>query len=229
MFTTTLFLCASAFASSSGNDPFFDQRMSMVEAQIKQRGILDPQVLAAMLKVQRHLFVPEKYQSSAYEDYPLSIGHEQTISQPYIVAYMTEAAKLHKGDTVLEIGTGSGYQAAILAEIVGKVYTVELIESLADTAQKRLKDLGYQNIFVKQGDGYQSWKDNAPYDAIIVTAAPDSIPNALIDQLKPGGRMVIPVGSFHQELYLVTKTESGIDKKLLLPVRFVPMVKPKED
>ena len=211
---------------SQNNDPFIDQRNRMVDEQIAKRGVTDEKVLLAMLKVKRHLFVPKDMQSSAYEDYPLSIGFSQTISQPYIVAYMTEAARLNRQDKVLEIGTGSGYQAAILAEIVRQVYTVELVEPLANSAKERLQGLGYNNIFVKQGDGYQGWKEHAPYDAIIVTAAPEEMPQELIGQLKVGGRMVIPIGSFFQELYCITKTKEGIEQKRLLPVQFVPMIKP---
>ncbi len=197
----------------------------MVETQIAHRGISDQKVLDAIYKVKRHLFVPERLKKLAYEDHPLPIGYGQTISQPYIVAYMTEVANLKKGDRVLEIGTGSGYQAAVLAEIVKEVYTIEIIKPLADTARQRLKDLGYKNIYVKHGDGYLGWPEFMPYDAIIVTAAPNEVPEKLVEQLKVGGRMVVPIGSFYQELYLITKTEEGIRKQTLLPVRFVPMVK----
>lgn len=211
---------------SEDPDPGFGKRQDMVASQIVKRNITDTRVLDAMRKVKRHLFVAPDLQKFAYEDYPLSIGHGQTISQPYIVAYMTQAAHLKSTDKVLEIGTGSGYQAAVLAEIAGEVYSVELIDELAKSAEKRLRDLGYKNIFVRQGDGYQGWAEQAPFDAIIVTAAPESIPQKLVDQLKKGGRMVIPIGSFFQELYLITKSESGVDKDRLLPVQFVPMVKP---
>ena len=199
----------------------------MVEDQIKLRGVKDEKVLDAMMKIKRHLFVPADMKRWAYDDRPLPIGYGQTISQPYIVAYMTEAAGLSPGDRVLEIGTGSGYQAAVLAEIVKKVYTIEIIEELADSARSRLKGLGYKNIEVKWGDGYKGWPEHTPFDAVIVTAAPPEVPQALIDQLKVGGRMVVPVGSFFQELYLITRTASGIDKKRLMPVRFVPMVHSK--
>ncbi|MCK4463366.1 MAG: protein-L-isoaspartate(D-aspartate) O-methyltransferase [Candidatus Omnitrophica bacterium] len=206
---------------------FSSLRNSMVETQIAHRGISDQKVLDAIYKVKRHLFVPQPLKKLAYEDRPLPIGHGQTISQPYIVAFMTEAANLKKGDRVLEIGTGSGYQAAVLAEIVKEVYTIEIIKPLADTARQRLKDLGYKNIYVKHGDGYLGWPEFMPYDAIIVTAAPNEIPEKLVEQLKKGGRMIIPIGSFYQELYLIAKTEEGISKKKLLPVRFVPMVRGK--
>lgn len=192
--------------------------------QLKLYGITDPAVIEAMQKVERHLFVEPSVKEYAYEDTPLPIGHDQTISQPYIVAYMTEAVGLKAGDRVLEIGTGSGYQAAILAEIVKEVYTVEIIQELAEDAEKRLKALGYQNVNVKHGDGYEGWPEKAPFDAILVTAAPDRVPKKLLEQLAIGGRMVAPIGSFFQDLYLYTKTERGIEKKKLLPVRFVPMV-----
>ena len=196
----------------------------MVRQQIEERDITDPYVLEAMRTVKRHLFVPKLQQWFAYEDRPLPIGYGQTISQPYIVAYMTEVAQLKPEDKVLEIGTGSGYQAAVLAHIVKEVYTIEIIEALAQRAEKTLNSLEYQNIFITHRDGYQGWQDHAPYDAIIVTAAPNYIPEKLLEQLAIGGRMVIPVGSVFQNLYVMTKTEDGIKKKTLLPVRFVPMV-----
>ena len=192
--------------------------------QLKLYGIKDPAVLDVMQRVKRHLFVTPSVQEYAYEDTPLPIGHDQTISQPYIVAYMTEAAGLKSTDRVLEIGTGSGYQAAILAEIVKEVYTVEIIQELADDAEKRFKELGYQNVTVRHVDGYEGWPEKAPFDAIIVTAAPDRVPQKLLEQLAIGGRMVVPIGSFFQDLYLYTKTEKRIEKRKLLPVRFVPMV-----
>jgi protein-L-isoaspartate(D-aspartate) O-methyltransferase len=166
---------------------------------------------------------PEKMRRFAYEDRPLPIGEEQTISQPYIVALMTELLGLKGGEKVLEIGTGSGYQAAVLAEIAKEVYTIEIIESLANTAEERLQKMGYKNITVKWGDGYQGWEEHAPFDGVIVTAAPDHIPQPLVDQLKIGGRMVIPVGDYFQELKLLTKTEEGVKEKNVIPVRFVPM------
>jgi len=217
-----MLLSAAVFAQEI--DTFDAKRQEMVSHQIKDRGIIDTKVLEAMEKVKRHLFVPQALRGMAYEDRPWPIGHKQTISQPYIVAYMTEAAQLRPDDRVLEIGTGSGYQAAILAEIVKEVYTIEIIKPLADSASSRLLNMGYKNIRVKWGDGYKGWVEHALFDAIIVTAAPAQIPENLIDQLRVGGRMVIPVGTFFQELYLVTRTESGFDKKSILPVRFVPMV-----
>lgn len=213
--------CRSSFAEK---DPYLVQRGMMVEFQIKDRGVTDKAVIKAMKKVKRHLFVPPEIEDLAYQDSPLPIGERQTISQPYIVAFMTEAARLKKTDRVLEVGTGSGYQAAVLAELVKEVYTIEIIKRLADTARYRLKEMGYKNIHVKWGDGYKGWPEEAPFDAIIVTAAPDTVPEGLLKQLKLGGRMVVPVGSFYQELYLITKTEDGYNKESLLPVRFVPMV-----
>lgn len=196
----------------------------MVKEQIIARGISDRLVLEAMLKVQRHKFVPDEVKGLAYIDSPLPIGDNQTISQPYIVALMTELLGLKGDEKVLEIGTGSGYQAAILAEIVKEVYTIEILPSLANTALQRLQKLGYKNITVKCGDGYKGWKEHAPFDGIIVTCAPDHIPQPLIDQLKVGGRMVIPVGELYQELLLITKTsKSTITRKSIIPVRFVPM------
>jgi protein-L-isoaspartate(D-aspartate) O-methyltransferase len=210
-------------AAESEKDEYAFARERMVSRQIVRRGVSDKLVLAAMRKVPRHEFVPENMKPRAYEDNPLPIGEEQTISQPYIVALMTELLKLKGAEKVLEIGTGSGYQAAILAEIVPEVYTIEIIESLATSADERLKRLGYKNITVKFGDGYKGWKEHAPFDGVIVTAAPDHIPQPLVDQLKIGGRMVIPVGDFFQELKLLTKTEDVVKEKNIIPVRFVPM------
>ena len=196
----------------------------MVDAQIEARGVKDQKVLAAMRKVPRHLFVPENMKLYAYQDEPLLIGEGQTISQPYIVAYMSEALQLKGHERVLEVGTGSGYQAAILAEIVKEVFSVELLESLSLNAQDVLKKLSYKNIYFRVGDGTLGWKEHAPYDAIIVTAAPTKVPGALQDQLISGGRMVIPVGAAFQELVLVTKEKRKFKKKKLLPVRFVPLI-----
>lgn len=202
---------------------FEQARQEMVRQQIEARGIADKRVLAAMLKVERHLFVPESLQTYAYIDYPLPIGEEQTISQPYIVALMTELLDLDSNENVLEIGTGSGYQAAILAELADSVFTIEIIESLAECAEKLLKDLGYENITVRCGDGYAGWEEHAPFDAIIVTCAPPEIPQPLIEQLAEGGKMVIPVGRWWQELMLIEKKEGRIEKREVAPVRFVPM------
>ena len=202
----------------------FEKRERMVDTQIESRGVKDQKVLAAMRKVPRHLFVPENMKLYAYKDEPLLIGEGQTISQPYIVAYMSEALQLKGHERVLEVGTGSGYQAAILAEIVKEVFSVELLESLSLNAQDVLKKLSYKNIYFRVGDGTLGWKEHAPYDAIIVTAAPTKVPKALQDQLISGGRMVIPVGAAFQELVLVTKEKRKFKKKKLLPVRFVPLI-----
>ncbi len=190
---------------------------------LERQGITDDKVLNAMRNVLRHEFVPEQLLSQAYANRPLPIGMGQTISQPYIVAYMSEALKLKGGEKVLEIGTGSGYQAAILAEIAGTVYTVEILEPLAKRAEKTLEKLGYENIFVRVGDGYQGWPEHAPFDAIMVTAAPDHVPEPLVEQLKVGGRMIIPVGERSQRLVLITKDEKGVKQERDLPVLFVPM------
>lgn len=207
------------------NNDYSEKMERMINNQIIGRGINDPKVISAMRRVQRHLFVPENMKAFAYDDEPLPIGHNQTISQPYIVAFMTEALDLQPDDKVLEIGTGSGYQAAVLAEIAKEVYTIEIIEPLAIESQNRLNSLGYKNIKVKCGDGYKGWPEEALFDKIMVTAAPDEIPAELVNQLKVGGKMIVPVGSFLQELYLITKTEKGFSKKSVLAVRFVPMVK----
>jgi len=198
-------------------------REKMVSVQIEGRGVTDGKVLAAMRKVPRHMFVPERLRRAAYSDRPLPIGHEQTISQPYIVAKMTELMKLDGDERVLEIGTGSGYQAAVLAEIVKEVYTIEIIPELGVSAGERLKKMGYDNVRVRIGDGYKGWPEAAPFDSIIVTAAPPYIPEPLVEQLKPGGRMVLPVGEGFQQLMVVTRTKEGFEKENIFPVRFVPM------
>ncbi len=198
-------------------------RRRMVEEQIRARDINDRAVLEAMRRVPRHRFVPVSQVRFAYEDRPLPIGYEQTISQPYIVAYMTEAARIPRGGKVLEIGTGSGYQAAILGELAREVYTIEIIPELAESASRTLSELGYRNVQVRAGNGYAGWPEHAPFDAIIVTAAPEQVPQALIDQLAVGGRMVIPVGRGNQEMMIITKTERGVVRRRTIPVRFVPM------
>jgi len=202
---------------------FKAMREKMVETQIKARGVKDPRVLSAMLKVERHLFVPKELQTSAYTDQPLTIGEGQTISQPYIVALMTELLELKGEEKVLEIGTGSGYQAAILAELAKEVYTIEIIEALATSAKKVLLQIGYQNIMAQTGDGYLGWPEVAPFDAIIITAAPDHIPEPLLEQLKEGGRMVTPVGTYSQVLKRVIKRSGRIETSDIVPVVFVPM------
>lgn len=209
---------------NSNSQNYEKLREKMVNNQIKRRGVSDEKVLAAMNKVERHLFVPKEYVNNAYEDSPLPIGEGQTISQPYIVAYMTEILKLDKTKKVLEIGTGSGYQAAVLSEIAGKVYTIEVIESLGNQAKTLLKKLNYDNVEVKIGDGYQGWKEHAPYDAIIVTCSPTHIPENLKEQLAEGGLMIIPVGHrFSQELVLLKKKKGKIKQTDVIAVRFVPM------
>jgi protein-L-isoaspartate(D-aspartate) O-methyltransferase len=207
----------------SPSDEYAAVREQMVREQIEARGVRDARVLAAMRKVPRHLFVPAEEQGEAYNDYPLAIGHGQTISQPYIVAYMTDALELKPRDRVLEIGTGSGYQAAILAELVAEVYSIEIVEPLAKEAEARLRRLGYSKVQVRAGDGYRGWPEAAPFDAIIVTAAPSHVPQPLVDQLREGGRMVLPLGSWEQDLVRLRRTREGILREYLLPVRFVPM------
>jgi protein-L-isoaspartate(D-aspartate) O-methyltransferase len=199
-------------------------RRVMVDSQIRTRGVRDPLVLAAMAKVPRHLFVPENLRAHAYADEPLPIGHGQTISQPFIVAYMTEALALSGGEKVLEIGTGSGYQTAVLAEIAGQVFTVEIVEPLSLRAQAVLDELGYANVRCRVGDGSRGWPEEGPFDAIIVTAAAPVLPAALEEQLAAGGRMIVPVGTGLQDLYLIRRTGQGIVRDRLLAVRFVPLV-----
>ena len=216
----------SAFQPESSSQPadnLDSQRQYMVEHQIRQRGIKDKALLEAMSKVPRHRFIAPSQAYLAYGDYPLPIGHNQTISQPYIVAYMTEAAEISPQDKVLEIGTGSGYQAAVLGKLAKEVYTIEIIPELANRAGQILKELGYTNIFLRKGDGYQGWKEHAPYDAILVTAAPESIPQSLIEQLAIGGKLVIPVGTEYQDIIVLTKTPKGIVEERTIPVRFVPL------
>ena len=203
---------------------FSSLREKMVEVQIAGRGIKNAKVLDAMGKVPRHFFVPEELRDSAYADGPLPIGEGQTISQPYIVAYMTEILELRGAERVLEVGTGSGYQSAVLAEIVKDVFTIEVVAALSQRAQEVLKSLGYVNIQFKIGDGTRGWKDFAPYEAIMVTAAPGSVPKVLQEQLQVGGRMIIPIGVDYQELVLVRREEKTFKETRLLPVRFVPLV-----
>ena len=221
VFTLPAFSCAR-------EDPAdFDRlREKMVDTQIVARGITDPNVVAAMKKVPRHRFVPEKSRVSSYNDHPLPIGEGQTISQPYIVAFMTDALDLTPRDRVLEIGTGSGYQAAVLAELAGTVYTIEIVESLGKRAQKTLKELGYDNVHVRIGDGYKGWPQEAPFDAVMVTCAPEEIPQPLVDQLKEGGRMIIPVGRVYgvQRLIKCVKRGGQLNTEEVMMVRFVPMV-----
>lgn len=210
-------------------DDFTQLRHAMVKYQIEERGVKAQHVLNAMRSVRRHEFVPKKYLNEAYNDHPLPIGYGQTISQPYIVALMTELADVKQGEKVLEIGTGSGYQAAILAEITDSVYTIEIITELTNEAKERLQRLGYKKIAVKNADGYYGWKEHAPFDAIVVTAAAEHIPPPLIEQLKEGGKMIIPVGHQFQvqNLMLIEKRGGKVTSRNMLPVRFVPLVRKK--
>jgi protein-L-isoaspartate(D-aspartate) O-methyltransferase len=211
---------------SVAEDTYALRRQQMVEQDIRGRGVKDPVVLRVMGSVPRHLFVDAPFQNQAYGDHPLPIGEGQTISQPYVVALMTEALQLNRTARVLEIGTGSGYQAAVLAEIVSEVYSLEIRKTLAGRAQKTLFDLGYRNVKVKYGDGYFGWEEHAPYDAIIITAAANHIPPPLIRQLKEGGRLIVPLGStiYYQTLTLATKRRGQLDVEQISPVAFVPMV-----
>lgn len=218
-----LFLILPLLSYGKSEIDYQTLRVQMVEKQIIARGIQDTLVLKALLHVERQKFVPEKYRHLAYADRPLPIGYDQTISQPYIVALMTSLLNLKGNEKVLEIGTGSGYQAAILAKIAPEVYTIEILKPLAESAEKRLKALDYKNIQVRCGDGYKGWPDYAPFEGIIVTCAPPYIPEPLIKQLKIGGKLVIPVGEYYQELILITKTETGVNEESIIPVRFVPM------
>jgi len=211
----------------SAQDPYAPQRARMVEDQLRARGIRDRAVLAAMGRVPRHRFVPEQVRHLAYADGALPIGFDQTISQPYIVAYMTEAAEIGPRERVLEIGTGSGYQAAVLAELARDVYSVEIVPRLAARAESTLRALGYRNVHTRTGDGYAGWKEHAPYHAILVTAAPDHVPPALVEQLAVGGRMVIPVGTGQQEMRVIRKTNAGVVEETTIPVMFVPLVRPE--
>jgi protein-L-isoaspartate(D-aspartate) O-methyltransferase len=204
---------------------FLEARESMVQNQIENRGVIDPEVLAAMKAVPRHEFVPDEYLDQAYADHPLPIGHGQTISQPYIVALMTESLQLEPGQRVLEIGTGSGYQAAVLAEMNVEAYTIEIIPELVEAARTLLDDLGYANVVVLQADGYFGWEEHAPFDAIIVTAAPDHLPQPLANQLAEGGRLIVPIGPIGavQTLWLFEKIEGELQATNLGGVRFVPL------
>ena len=225
-------LVLGSFACDAPQPPSQDfeaQRRAMVEQQLKARDIKSERVLEAMRTVPRHLFVPEPHRHDAYGDYPVPIGHGQTISQPYIVAFMSQALDARPTDRVLEIGTGSGYQAAVLGELVKEVYTIEIVEPLAERARATLASLGYRNVHVRTGNGYLGWPEQAPFDRVIVTAAPDDVPAALVEQLKVEGIMAIPVGDVWQELRILRKTAKGLETIETLPVRFVPMTgKPKK-
>jgi len=212
-------------------DAFRQARLAMVADQVAARGVMDPRVLDAMRAVPRHEFVPLTLRDDAYVDSPLPIGHGQTISQPYIVALMTELARPSPADRVLEVGTGSGYQAAVISRLVSRVFTVELVDPLAQSASAVLRRLGYANVTVRSGDGYLGWPEEAPFDIILVTAAPEEVPAALVAQLKPGGRLIVPVGRVWdvQDLQLIEKDAGGkVKARSVIPVRFVPMVKKRD-
>jgi len=224
LLNTAGLLATSGYGGDLSEETQKSRRLHMVARQIQERGITDKAALAAMTKVPRHRFVPDVWRGMAYSDGPLSIGEGQTISQPYIVAWMTELIRPAKPMRVLEIGTGSGYQAAVLAECVAEVDSIEVVPSLGQKAEARLREQGYRNVRVKIGDGYEGWPDRAPYDAILLTAAPpNQIPRPLLDQLKPGGRLVAPVGREFQRMVRITRTETGFKREVLAPVMFVPM------
>jgi protein-L-isoaspartate(D-aspartate) O-methyltransferase len=208
---------------------FETQRKQMIDRQIRARGVKEQRVLDALLRVERHQFVLPGMEELAYEDTPHGIGERQTISQPYIVAFMTELARISKDSKILEVGTGSGYQTAVLSVLAREVFTIEIIEYLGKRAKELLERLGFHNIHLRIGDGYQGWPEEAPFDAILVTAAPSRVPDPLVDQLKIGGRLVIPIGDFYQDLEVITKTEYGIHQEKMIPVRFVPMTGQAEE
>ena len=223
LFAGALPLLAACSQPEDGTGSVADERDAMVERQLVLRGI-GPEVARAMREVPRHEFIPENLRTFAYEDRPLPIGHGQTISQPYIVAFMTEKLRIKPGDKVLEIGTGSGYQAAVLAEMGAEVYSIEIVEPLAETAETALAEAGYENVKTRTGDGYRGWPEAAPFDKIIVTASPDRVPEPLVEQLAEGGRMAIPVDEGeNQQLYLMEKKDGKMLRQEVLPVRFVPM------
>jgi protein-L-isoaspartate(D-aspartate) O-methyltransferase len=220
---TLMALSCAETTTQQGDAELARARERMVATQIAARDVRDARTLAALRKVPRHLFVPAPLVAQAYDDHPLPIGEGQTISQPYIVAFMTEALRLQGGEKVLEVGTGSGYQAAVLAEIAARVFTIEIVAPLAEQARQRLAELGYANVSVRSGDGYAGWPEEAPFDAIMITAAAPRIPEPLKAQLRDGGRMILPVGEDYQELVLVTRKGDRFDQERVLPVRFVPM------
>ena len=217
-----VFLVLAGTLPASAQDLWAEHRRSMVE-RLRQRGITQPEVLASMEKVPRHLFVPESLRSQAYADEVLPLGSGRTIYEPYVVALMTSLLDLQKGDKVLEVGTGSGYHAAVLARLAREVYSVEIVPPVASQARQRLQALGYHNIEIRVGDGYQGWSEKAPFDAILLAVAPPHIPKPLIDQLRVGGRMVVPVGGLLQDLLVITKTEDGLEKRTVIPVKLFRM------
>jgi protein-L-isoaspartate(D-aspartate) O-methyltransferase len=221
--------CRDQSQQSHDDADMTEERHEMVREQIQARGVHDPRVLDAMREVKRHLFVPSASPDEAYQDFPLPIGEGQTISQPYIVALMTELLDTTPTDRVLEVGTGSGYQAAVLSHLVADVYSIEIVKSLSERAAEHLEEQGYTNVHLRVGDGYNGWPEYAPFDGIIVTAAPPEIPPRLIEQLKDGGRMVVPVGTNYQELLLIEKKDGELKKRVITAVRFVPMVKGKSE
>ena len=226
-----MFFLALAAARLPAQDPFAAERERMVRTQIQERDVRNPAVLRVMRLVPRHLFIPEAVRAQAYEDHPVPVGYGQTISQPYIVGLMTELLEPRKDSKVLEIGTGSGYQAAVLSGLVQQLFSIEIVPELARSSAALLDKLGYRNVTVRWGDGYKGWPEQAPFDRIIVTAAPPELPKALLDQLKPGGKLVAPVGStvFGQDLIVVDKTPDGkLRRRSVIPVMFVPMVKGKD-
>ena len=221
----SLLLCCYYVFSQQEAALWHKKAEDMVKTQLERRGIQNKEVVRVMRETPRHLFVTENLEDAAYEDGPLPIGEGQTISQPYIVALMTELLELNGNERILEIGTGSGYQAAILSPLVKEIYSIEIVKSLAQNADKKLKEMQYHNVIVKWGDGYKGWTEHAPFDASIVTAAPEKVPQALIDQMKIGGRLVLPVGTYFQKLKVITKMRDGkIGEKNIISVRFVPMV-----
>ena len=221
------FSCAALLATGctmkDPSDPWVEARIAMVRDQIEARGIREPRLLEALRRVERHRFAPPSVAPRVYEDRALGIGYDQTISQPYIVAFMTDALRLEGHERVLEVGTGSGYQAAVLAALCEEVFSIEIVEPLARRAAAALREVGVTNVHFRIGDGYAGWPDRAPFDAIIVTAAPDHVPPRLLEQLRVGGRLVIPVGGAEQDLRRVTRTVDGFETETLIPVRFVPM------
>lgn len=222
--TWTLLLLTGLLLPARGTtDSFADQRKAMVEKQIRQRGITRPEVLAAMEQVPRHLFVPESQRATAYAPQPIALGQGRTIYQPYVVALMTDLLDLDKSEKVLEVGTGSGYHAAVLSRIAREVYSIEIVASVAAQAAKRLEVMGYHNVSIRVGDGSKGWPEQAPFDAILLSAAPREIPKPLLQQLRVGGKMVAPVGAFFQDLQVITKTGEGFEKRVVIPVRLQPM------